>query len=91
MKTLTNIQFGKLNEFENFFHEVQLINHGSSKILSLIEREISEQIREMEGSPEFWWAEFTYEDKQYVITGDGEFTSSGKYIVAEIIEEDRVN
>lgn len=90
MKTLTNIQTGKLNEFGSFFQNVDFINQGSQGIFKLLENELSEDIDDIKDSPEFWWAEFidsATDGKHYVIAGCGEATSSGKYVVAEIVEE----
>jgi len=88
MKTLTNIQTGKLNEFDRFFQNVDFQNQGSKEVYNLIENELSDEIEDIKDSPEFWWSEFIdpYDNKIYVIAADGEATSSGKYVVAEIIE-----
>ncbi len=87
MKTLTNIQTGKLNEFGNFFQNVDFFNQGSKYTLSLIEKELSDDIEDIRDSPEFWWCEFIdvcTDVKHYVIAADGACKSSGKYVVAEI-------
>ena len=87
MKTLTNIQTGKLNEFDRFFQNVDFQNQGSKEVYNLIENELSDEIEDIKDSPEFWCSEFIdpYDNKIYVIAADGEATSSGKYVVAEII------
>ena len=89
MKTLTNIQTGKLNEFDRFFQNVEFMNQGSNEIFQLFENELSEDIEDIKDSPEFWVSEFVdpYDNKRYAIAADGEATSSGKYVVAEIVEE----
>lgn len=89
MKTLTNIQTGKLNEFDIFFQNVEFMNQGSSDIFQLFENELSEDIEDIKNSAEFWVSEFIelYDNKHYAIVADGDATSSGKYVVAEIVEE----
>ena len=89
MKTLTNIQTGKLNEFDRFFQNVEFMNQGSNEVFQLFENELSEDIEDIKDSPEFWVSEFVdpYDNKHYAIAADGEATSSGKYVVAEIVEE----
>ena len=89
MKTLTNIQTGKLNEFDRFFQNVEFMNQGSNEVFQLFENELSEDIEDINDSPEFWVSEFVdpYDNKHYAIAADGEATSSGKYVVAEIVEE----
>ncbi len=88
MKILTNIQTGKLNEFDRFFQNVEFVNQGSNEVYKLIESEISEDIEDIKDSAEFWVSEFAdpYDSKNYVIAADGAATSSGKYVVAEIVE-----
>lgn len=88
MKTLENIQTGILNEFYRFFQNVEFINQCSSELFGLFENELSEDIEDIKDSPEFWVSEFIdhYDTKHYAIAADGEATSSGKYVVAEIID-----
>lgn len=88
MKTLTNIQTGKLNEFGNYFQNVEYLNQGSREVYNIIESELSDEIEDIKESYEFWWSEFIdpFDNKIYVIAADGEATSSGKYVVAEIEE-----
>ena len=89
MKTLENVQTGKLNEFDRFFQNVEFMNQGSNEIFQLFENELSEDIEDIKDSAEFWVSEFvdSYDNKRYAIAADGEATSSGKYVVAEIVEE----
>ena len=86
MKTLTNIQTGKLNEFGYFFQNVDFFNQGSNRIFELFQNEFSEDIEDIKDTFEFWVAEFIdpYDNKHYAIAAQGEPTSSGKYVVAEI-------
>lgn len=84
MKTLVNIETGKLNEFGNFYQNVDFQNQGSQEVFFLIEKELSDEIEEIKNSPEFWWSEFVNDNKTYVIAADGSTTSSGMYVVAEI-------
>lgn len=88
MKTLTNIQTGKLNE-SDFFQNIEFINFGSNEIFLLFENELSEDIFDIKDSDEFWVSEFVdpYDNKHYIIASEGEVTSSGKYVIAEIVEE----
>jgi hypothetical protein len=88
MKNLINIQKGSLNEFGNFFQNVEFSNQGAQDVLELIKTEIKNEIEDIQDSPEFWWAEFKdpYDGKNYIIAADGGATSSGKYVVAEIDE-----
>ena len=89
MKTLTNVQSGKLNEFGNLFQNVDFSNQGSSEIFELFQNEFSKDIEDIKDTFEFWTAEFidSYDNKHYAIAAEGEPTSSGKYVVAEIVEE----
>lgn len=89
MKTLINIQTGQLNEFDRFFQNVEFMNQGSNEIFQLCEKEISEDIDDIKNSEDFWVAEFidNFDNKQYIIAAAGEATSTGKYVVAEIVEE----
>lgn len=86
MKTLTNFETGKLNEFGNFYQNVDFENLGSQEVYDLIEKELSDEIK---NSPEFWCSEFVnpYDNETYVIAAAGETTSSGMYVVAKIVEE----
>ena len=88
MKTLVNIETGKLNEFENFYQDVDFQNYGSQEVYDLIENELSDEIEEIKNSPEFWCAEFVnpFDNETYVIAADGETTSSGMYVVAKITQ-----
>jgi hypothetical protein len=85
MKTLTNIESGKLNEFKNFYPNAKFKERGSIKVYKLIKKELKDEIRDFEDSPEFWWAEFTKGNDTYVIAADGEMTSSGKYVLAKVV------
>jgi len=89
MKTLVNIETGKLNEFGNFYKDVDFQNQGSQEVYDLIEKELSDEIEEIKNSPEFWWSEFvnSFDNETYVIAAAGESTSSGMYVVAKITEE----
>ena len=89
MKTLTNIETGKLNEFGNFYQNVDFQNQGSQEVYDLIEKELSDEIEEIKDSHYFWWSEFVnpYDQETYVIAADGEATSSGMYVVAKVIED----
>jgi hypothetical protein len=89
MKKLVNIETGKLNEFGNFYQDVDFQNQGSQEAYVLIEKELSEEIEEIKDSPEFWWSEFVNhsDNETYVIAADGELTSSGMYVVAKIKED----
>jgi len=93
MKTLTNIQTGILKEFDRFFQNVEFLNQGSTEIFQLFENECSGDIEDIKESPEFWVSEFIdpYDGKHYAIAADGEATSSGKYVVAEILNESKLN
>jgi len=92
MKTLINVQTGKLNEFDRFFQNVdfiELYGKEGNEIFQIIENEISSDIEDIKDSPEFWISEFIdpFDNKHYIIAADGEATSSGKYVIAEIVEE----
>ncbi len=84
MKTLVNIETGKLNEFLNFYPCMNFQSQASKEVYELIEKELSEEIK---NSPEFWCSEFSINNETFVIAADGEINSSGRYVVAKITEE----
>nr|WP_298672122.1 hypothetical protein [uncultured Prevotella sp.] len=83
MKAIKNITTGVLNEFKNFYGNVEIDSDKSQEAYDLLEDEIDE----LKNSPEFWTGEFEKDDKKYAIAGDGDLTSSGEYVIAEIVDE----
>lgn len=75
------ITTGKLDEFKNFYGEVEFYNHNEKEVYDLLKDEAS---TEMLQSPELWCAIFDYDNKKYAIIAAGELTSDGDYVVAEI-------
>jgi len=78
---IKNITTGILNEFKNFYGNVEIDENETQEAYDILEDEISD---EMKASPEFWAGEFTKDGKRYAIAGDGALTSSGEYVLAEI-------
>ena len=75
------ITTGKLDEFKNFYGEVEFYDHNEKEIYDLLEDEAS---TEMLQSPELWCAIFDYNNNKYAIIAEGELTSDGDYVVGEI-------
>ena len=65
------------------------VNLKVYEVFLWIEKELLDEIEEIKNSPEFWWSEFVnhFDNKTYVIAADGEATSSGMYVVAEIVKQ----
>ena len=78
----SKITTGKLNEFENFYGEVEFYNHGKMEIFNLLKDEAS---LETLSSPELWFAMFNHKNKKYGILANGELTSDGNYIIGELV------
>lgn len=83
MKTISKISTGVLSEFSNFFGNVEFNSDASQEAYVLLKDELDD---DMKNSLELWTAEFKYNDKMYAIAGDGDMTSDGNYVVAEIAE-----
>jgi len=81
---ITEITTGVLNNFNLFYGNVEFYNDGSEEVYEALKQYAS---KEMLKSPEMWTATFEYKNKKYGIMGDGEMTSSGSYILGEIIEK----
>ena len=75
---------GVLNNFSLFYGNVEFDNDGSEEVYEALKQYAS---KEMLKSSEMWTATFEYKEKEYGIMGDGEMTSSGSYILGEIIEK----
>ena len=84
MKAIKNITTGVLNEFKNFYGNVEIDSDKSQEAYDLLEDEITAEIK---NSPELWAGEFESDGKKYAIVGDGDLTSSGEYVIAEIVDE----
>jgi hypothetical protein len=82
MEKIKNVTTGVLNEFKNFYGNVDFNSDASQEAYDLLKDELDNDMKE---SSEFWTAEFEHENKLYAIAGDGALTSSGEYVVAEII------
>ena len=81
---ITKITTGALNNFNLFYDKAEFYNNGSEEVYEALKDYAS---KEMLKSSEMWTATFEYKDKEYGIMGDGEMTSSGSYILGEIIEK----
>ena len=79
---ITKITTGVLNNFNLFYGNVEFYDDGSEEVYDELKQYAS---REMLKSAEMWTAKFEYKDKEYGIMGDGEMTSSGRYILGEIV------
>ena len=75
---------GVLNNFSLFYGNVEFYNDGSEEVYEALKDYAS---KEMLKSAEMWTATFDYKEKKYGIMGDGEMTSSGSYVLGEIIEK----
>ena len=81
---ITEITTGVLNNFNLFYRNVEFENDGSEEVYEALKDYAS---KEMLKSAEMWTSTFNYKEKKYGIMGDGEITSSGRYILGEIIEK----
>ena len=81
---ITEITTGVLNNFSLFYDKAEFYNNGAEEVYEALKYYAS---KEMLKSAEMWTAKFEYKDKEYGIMGDGEMTSSGRYILGEIIEK----
>ena len=79
---IMNITSGILNELKNFYGNVEINPDKSQEAYDLLKGELSEDTK---NSSELWTGEFEKDGKKYAIAGDGDITSSGEYVVAEII------
>jgi hypothetical protein len=84
MKTIKNITTGALNEFKNFYGNVEIDSDASQEAYDLLEDELDD---DMKNSPELWAGEFEIDGKRYAVAGDGALTSDGEYVIAEITDE----
>ena len=82
--TITEITTGVLNNFGLFYGNVKFSYDESEKVYEALKQYAS---KEMLKSAEMWTATFEYKKKKYGIMGDGAMTSSGSYILGEIIEK----
>ena len=82
MKKIKNVTTGVLNEFGNFYGDVEIEHDKLEEAYDLLEDELDD---DMKNSPELWAGEFESGCKRYAIVGDGAMTSNGEYVVAEII------
>lgn len=82
MKRIINVATGFLNEFKNFYGNVVINPDKSQEAYDLLKNELSDDTK---NSPELWTGEFEKDGKKYAVAGDGEMTSSGEYIIAEIV------
>ena len=82
--TTKNFITGVLNNFSLFYGNVKFSYDESEKVYEALKQYAS---KEMLKSAEMWTATFEHKEKKYGIMGDGEITSSGSYILGEIIEK----
>ena len=75
---------GSLIYFNLFYGNVEFSYDDSEEVYEALKKHAS---REILRSVEMWTATFKYKKKKYGIMGDGEITSSGSYILGEIIEK----
>ena len=83
MKIKKNIT-GILNYFSAFYSNVEFSFDDSEEVYEALKQYAS---KEMLKSAEMWTATFEYKEKKYGIMVDGAMTSSGSYILGEIIEK----
>ena len=81
---IIEITTGVLNNFKLFYGNVEFSYEDSGEVYEALKQYAS---REISKSVEMWTATFEYKKKKYGIMGDGEMTSSGSYILGEIIEK----
>ena len=84
MTKVKSFTTGVLNNFNLFYGNVEFYDDGSEEVYDELKQYAS---KEMLKSKEMWTATFDYKEKKYGIMGDGEMTSSGSYILGEIIEK----
>ena len=85
MKT-KNFITGVLNNFSLFYGNVKFSYDDSEEVYEALKQYAS---KEMLKSSEMWTAIFEYKNKEYGIMGDGEITSSGRYVLGEIEDEEK--
>ena len=83
MKT-KNFITGVLNNFSLFYGNVEFSYDDSEEVYEALKQYAS---KEMLKSAEMWTATFEFKKKKYGIMANGEITSSGSYILGEIIEK----
>ena len=81
MKT-KNFITGVLNNFSLFYGNVEFSYDDSEKVYEALKDYAS---KEMLKSAEMWTGIFEYKEKKYGIMCDGGMTSSGTYILGEIV------
>ena len=81
---IKQLRTGVLDNFSLFYGNVEFYNDGSEEVYEALKDYAS---KEMLKSAEMWTATFEYKKKKYGIMADGSMTSSGSYILGEIIEK----
>ena len=84
---ITEITTGVLNNFNLFYGNVEFDNDGSEEVYEALKDYASKEMLKL---AEMWTATFECKKKKYGIMGDGEMTSSGSYILAEIEAEKKI-
>ena len=79
---ITKITTGVLNNFSLFYDKAEFYNNGSEEIYDALKQYAS---KEMLMSKDMWTGIFEYKGKKYGIMCDGGMTSSGRYILGEIV------
>ena len=81
---ITKITTGVLNKFSLFYDKAEFYNNGAEEVYEALKDYAS---KEMLISKDMWTGIFEYKGKNYGIMCDGGMTSSGRYILGEIIEK----
>ena len=75
-----------IKQLQSILLKLEFYNDGSEEVYEALKDYAS---KEMLKSAEMWTAKFEYKDKEYGIMGDGEITSSGRYVLGEIEDEEK--
>ena len=86
MKTLINIETGILNEFRNFYPEVEIDEALAANEIFELSNLFKDEGYKMEDSESNWIGKFDHHGKQYAIMGDDSLTSSGRYVMGELVD-----
>ena len=84
MKRIKNVRIGSLYELEYFLGIIKIDTDKSNEAFNLLKGELTDDAL---NDDEFWTGEFTKNGKRYAIAGSGPMTSSGPYVMAEIISD----
>ena len=79
---ITKIKTGVLNKFNLFYDKAEFYNNGAEEVYGALKQYASKEILM---SKDMWTGIFEYKGKNYGIMCNGAMTSSGAYILGEIV------